>query len=151
MLNMLFLRQLAPFLPVENILSCLIKPIFAKSEYDQEISHSQTADKPTCWSDCEAQDVLYICCQTWLNPPVTFLLTVPRRCFFCGSFLLLRPQGVSVLPWSLKIIHSSPRLPVNNSLVSLKVFAFAPQIPKNSSASPQIPQNISQFRIKSHT
>ena len=25
---------------------------------------------------------------TSLSPPVNFLLTVPRRCFFCGSFLL---------------------------------------------------------------
>ena len=28
--------------------------------------------------------------RNWLNPPVkVFLLTVPRRCFFCGSFLLV--------------------------------------------------------------
>ena len=26
--------------------------------------------------------------QTCLNPPVIFLLTVPRQCFFCGSFFL---------------------------------------------------------------
>ena len=26
--------------------------------------------------------------QTYLSPPVIFLLTAPRRCFFCGSFLL---------------------------------------------------------------
>ena len=39
-------------------------------------------------------------------------------------------------------MHWSPRLPENDALVSLKVFAFAPQIPKNSLASPQIPQNI---------
>ena len=32
------------------------------------------------------------------------------------------------------------RLPANNFLVSLKVFAFAPNIPKNSLASPQIPK-----------
>ena len=56
--------------------------------------------------------------------------------------------GGSVLPWSLKIMHWSPRLPANNVLDSLKVFAFAPQIPKNSSASPQIPKNISQFSLK---
>ena len=58
------------------------------------------------------------------------------------------PGGGSVLPWSLKIMHSSPRLPANNFLVSLKVFAFAPQIPKISSASLQIPKNISQFSLK---
>ena len=56
--------------------------------------------------------------------------------------------AASVLPWSLKIMHSSPRLPATNFLVSLKVFAFAPQIPKNSSASLQIPKNISQFSLK---
>ena len=58
------------------------------------------------------------------------------------------PLRGSVLPWSLKIMHWSPQIPANNFLVSLKVFAFAPQIPKNSSVSPKIPQNISQFTLQ---
>ena len=28
-------------------------------------------------------------CETGLSPPVNISLTIPRRCFFCGSFLLV--------------------------------------------------------------
>ena len=38
--------------------------------------------------------------------------------------------------------------PDNNFLGSLKVFSFAPKIPKNRPASPQIPKNISHFSLK---
>ena len=35
------------------------------------------------------QRVRLVHCETRLSPPVEyFLLTVPRRCFFCGSFML---------------------------------------------------------------
>ena len=58
------------------------------------------------------------------------------------------PQGGSVLPWSLKIMHWSPQLPERKYLCSLKIFSFAPQILKINLASPQIPKNISQFSLK---
>ena len=54
----------------------------------------------------------------------------------------------SVLPLSLKIMNCSTQILENNFLCSLKVFPFAPQIPKNSSASPQIPKNICQLSLK---
>ena len=57
--------------------------------------------------------------------------------------------GGSVLHWSLKIMHWSPKIPENIFLGSLKVFWLAPQSPRSSSASPQIPKIIiSQFSIK---
>ena len=64
--------------------------------------------------------------------------------------LVEAPQGggEGLPPRSLKIIHWSHQIPENNFLFSLKLFAFAPQIPKNSSASPQIPKNISKFSLK---
>ena len=67
--------------------------------------------------------------------------------FFANDELLRPPRGVcaSLIPENNALIS---RLPANNALVSLKLFAFTPQIPKKSSASPQIFKHISEFSLK---
>ena len=49
---------------------------------------------------------------------------------------------------SLKIMHWSTKILEKNFISSLKVFCLASQIPKINSASPKLPQNISQFSLK---
>ena len=51
------------------------------------------------------------------------------------------PRG-SMLPWSLKIMHWSPKIPQFPESI-FPLLPFAPQILKINSASPQIPKNIS--------
>ena len=70
------------------------------SEYDQEIPQSQTADKPlesSIYLDPHQKFGWGWYCQTFLSPPVIFLLTIPRRCFFYGSFFIICVSCLSVI------------------------------------------------------
>ena len=65
----------------------------------------------------------------------------------------VRPPGASLLPCSLKIMHSYPQIHEKKILSSLKVFALAPQIHKINSTSqmpekykPLLPEMYFSFR-----
>ena len=55
-------------------------PLKIVSEYDQEISQSQTTVNPMAPRGRATH--------RFKPSRKIFLLTVPRRCFFCGSFML---------------------------------------------------------------